>query len=162
VTSEEKPAETPVDTPAKPKREMPERLKKHSLANKPKDVLKAMASKGGQTVTPKKIEAAKLGALKRAAAAGYLPKEKVDWLVQRLESRELMAADIQNYIDEIRQNVHPSQRIALVNAMNQTAKLVHGEKVKVEGQHVHAHVVLGEEERQALLARLSGDMNGPR
>jgi hypothetical protein len=105
-------------------------------------------SLGGKTPSIKRDNAKRVANLKKWAKAGKLNSERINWLIERMENREVMFADIANYIDDIREACHPSQRIALVNAMNQTARFMHGDKVHTENVNLNINTTLEEWERR--------------
>jgi hypothetical protein len=97
-----------------------------------KETVKEIAARGGRNSSIINSQAQKWAALKRRLLKKGLAKEDYDWVIARLENRDYAAAAILEYLDEIQKDCHPSQRIALANAMSGLAQFHHGSKTKLE------------------------------
>lgn len=87
---------------------------------------------GGATKSPQKKNAAKWREIKKKMLADGATDKDIQWMLERMENRDAMAVDIIRYIEEIRKDVHPAQRVALANTMIAAGKFQHGEKAKVD------------------------------
>jgi len=97
---------------------------------------KELGSKGGRVKSLKKKYAAKLREMKKRG----LKSADIDWFVKRLEDPEANILELQKWIDEVKESVHPSQRVALINTSINLHKAHHGEKKHITGEMVH-HVL---------------------
>ena len=110
------------------------------LNRKTKAEQKAICSKGGKTVTEKQILAARVREIKKRIAKGQLRECDPVWLLERIENPKAMSMDILNYLDEIKNSLHPAQRVAFINAYNQVMKSVHGEKIHTTNVNVNVSI----------------------
>jgi len=88
----------------------------------------AIRSKGGRTKSPLKKYAAKIREMKKRG----LTNPDIAWFVARLEDPDVNIFHLQKWLDELKDNIHPSQRVALLNTGIALHKAKHGEKIKSE------------------------------
>jgi hypothetical protein len=81
-------------------------------------------SLGGRTVSPQKKFSAKIREMKKRG----LTDEDVKWFLDRLTDPEVSIFHLEKWIDELRDSIHPNQRIALINAAIALHKAKFGEK----------------------------------
>ena len=124
-----------------------------------KKEVRRIAAKGGRgnKNNPKSKNAAKLRCIKQKLYDGRFKDADEKWLLQRVTDPEAMNLDILKFIDEIRKDVHPAQRVALANAYNNIQKTIHGEKIKSENLNINVNATVDEWEK-----RLAGKMKGLR
>ena len=84
-------------------------------------------SRGGKSKSPLKSFKAKLRQIRVRVKKGQLKTEDEAWLLERATNSETMALDMLSFFDEIRKDVHPAQRVALLNTYAQIKKTIHGE-----------------------------------
>jgi hypothetical protein len=77
-------------------------------------------------------------------------KEDVEWMVKRLEDRDAIAYDILQYIEIVKTDVHPSQRVALINTYKDLARFQHGDKIKTENVNVNINTTIEEWEKRLM------------
>lgn len=116
--------------------------------DRPKGEHLLLARKGGQVRSQVKKDAAKFRELEKRMKAKGVTDADAKWLLDRLNSRELSVADTILYLEQIKNDVHPAQRIALANAFLQATKLLHGEKIKTENVNVNVNTSIEEWERR--------------
>jgi len=102
-----------------------------NLRDRTKEEHTAMSRKGGSVQSEKKRVAAKLRWVKRWIKEGKIKGDPM-WLVERLESSNAMSMDMLSYLDSIKDDIHPSQRVALMNAYDRVQRTLHGEKKHVD------------------------------
>lgn len=121
--------------------------------DRPKGELILISKKGGQARTKAKSEAAKLRCIKeKLREGGELTDSQQKWILEQLESRTASAANILIEINKLRNQIHPSQRVALLNSEISAHKFIHGEKVQQTNLNMNVNVTAEEIER-----RLFGD-----
>jgi len=122
----------------------------------PPEQLKQISRNGGLAGDPKKkSEAAKLVWMKKWIKNGSIKTKDPKWLLERLENRQALAADLMIYMDEIKDDIPDAQRIAFANTYAQIGKLIHGEKVSVSSTNVNINIDLSDEIRSAFEKRMS-------
>jgi hypothetical protein len=116
--------------------------------DRPKGELKIISAKGGEARTQAKRDASKW----RQVVARYKKKgmrdEDIKWMIEKIENRDLCAIDIMQYAEELKNDVHPAQRVALGNLLVSAGKFAHGEKIKTEALNVNVNSSLEEWERR--------------
>ena len=106
----------------------------------PKVDHKMISRRGGKSRSIRKSESAKWRHLKLRIKNGKMKVSDPAWLIERIENSKAMAADILNYLDEVKEDVHKSQRVALSNTYKDMLKTVHGEKIKVESTNTNLNI----------------------
>jgi len=106
--------------------------------------------KGGLSKSIAKSEGQKLNAIKKRISKEIANKEDAEWILQKLEDRPSMAADLVLYLHKLKQEgaIHPMQRVALLNTEANILKAVHGEKIKTENVNVNVNTTTEEWERR--------------
>lgn len=94
-----------------------------------------ITSMGGKVISEKKKRAAKLREIRKRIEKGLLNDGDEQYLLDRIEDPNVMDLDMLSFFDSIREDVHPNQRVALLNAYTQLKKSIHGEKIKTENVH---------------------------
>ena len=105
------------------------------LNRRTKKEQRIITSKGGKTVTDKQRRAAKLREIRKRVLSGKLKTDDEAWLLARVEDGTMMDLDMLSFLDNIRKDVHPSQRVALLNAYTNIKRSIHGDKIKTENVH---------------------------
>ena len=113
--------------------------------------------KGGRSKSQRKSDGQKLRFIKARVAKGISNKADRDWMMEKITNRDACASDIFLYIDEIRDTIHPAQRIALGNLMTQAAKFHHGDKSHVTSTNLNISIDL-ESYLDALYEKRKGDL----
>lgn len=109
-----------------------------------------LAQKGGLQRTQAKKDAQRWNALKARMKKKAITDEDAKWMIQKLENRDMAAADILMYLEEIKRDIHPGQRVALANAMANIATFQHGAKVKTENVNINVNTTIEEFEKRLL------------
>jgi hypothetical protein len=119
------------------------------LNTRPPGEHRLIAQKGGQSIGQTKSEGQKLRQIKLRMKNQGLTNDDQKWLLEKLENRKAMAADLFLYIEQLkREGVHPSQRIALGNLAKDCAKFTHGDKVISENLNLNVNMDIAEWERR--------------
>jgi hypothetical protein len=103
-----------------------------------------MSKRGGQAKTQVKQNEAKWRSIKARMKKKAVNSEEAAWMIERLENRDAIAVDILLYIEEVKQTIHPGQRVALINAMEKVATFQHGAKVKTENLNINVNTTVDE------------------
>lgn len=93
-----------------------------------------IAKKGGSQSTFKKKYAAQLREMKKRG----MKKDDLEWFELCMSDPEASIIDIRRDINNLMKDIHPAQRVALLNTKISTHKLAYGEKIKTENVH---HIV---------------------
>jgi len=118
--------------------------------DRPKGELKLIAAKGGQVSSEAKTQAARWKMFKARMQKRGIDKETQEWLIARIENRDLCAIDILQYAEEIKNDIHPAQRVALANTLIAAGKFAHGEKIRTEALNVNINSSQEEWERRMM------------
>ena len=118
------------------------------LTKRPPEVAAFLRKKGGSTKSQVKKDAAKWREVKKRMKLEGLNNKDTAWMIEKLENRGSAAADIMMYVEKIKQDVHPNQRIALGNLMKEVGKFQHGEKT--ENLNVNVNMDAEEFERRLM------------
>jgi len=89
------------------------------------------ASKGGKARTLKK----KLACMIRWAKEEGFTEERSERIMATMLDPQLDIFDLKKYGSEIKDSIHPSQRVALLNTLISLHKTIHGEKIQLEATH---------------------------
>lgn len=103
-----------------------------------KERAREIQSMGGRTVTQQRKFAAKIREMKKKG----IDDEEVSWFLQRLTDPDVNAFHIQKWLDELKEVVHPNQRVALLNVALNLYKIRFGEK--------HTHLNLNVDVRNTI------------
>jgi hypothetical protein len=129
-----------------------------SLGDRSKEYLHLISQKGGQVRSVAKKEAMKLKSIKARIRREVASPEDAEWLLQKLEDRKSMAADLMLFLTKLKQEgiiTSPVQKIMLLKTEADILKAVHGEKVKVESVNFNVNTTI--EEWEARIASLMDD-----
>lgn len=118
---------------------------------RPKKEHLLISSMGGRSKSIAKSEAQKLRMIKERIAKQIANPADAEWLLQKMNDRPSMAAELLLYVEQLKQDgVHPSQRIALGNMELNAAKFLHGEKIKTENVNINISTSMEEWEKRLI------------
>jgi hypothetical protein len=110
----------------------------------------AMGRIGGKSKSVRKSEGAKLRHIKDRMAKQGLTDADTKWLLECLNDRKSYAAMLAIHAQEIRKDVHPAQRVALLNTEAKIGEFTHGQKIQQETLNMNVNVSLEEWERRLM------------
>ncbi len=114
-----------------------------------KDAHIAAARRGGRSKSIAKSEGAKLRCIKERLKKDFPNPEQVEWLLQKLNDRPSMAAELLVTLEKLKvDGVHPAQRVALLNTETSILKAIHGEKIKTENVNINVNSTIEEWENR--------------
>jgi len=114
-----------------------------------KDKHLALSKRGGKVRSLAKSEGAKLRCIKERIQKQIANSKDVDWLLQKLNDRPSMAAELLLTIEKMKQDgVHPAQKIALGNLEQGAAKFIHGDRIKTENVNININTGFEEWEKR--------------
>lgn len=97
---------------------------------------KKIASKGGSVKSPAKKYAAKIREMRKRS----LTNDDVNWFLERIEDPETNVFHLQQWLDEMRDNIPIERQRTLLDTAINLHKAHHGEKIKQESQNVNINV----------------------
>ena len=110
-----------------------------------------LSKKGGSSKSIKKSEAQKANWIfDRLKEGTNLTDDQIHWAIERVKNSQAFAVDLITTIEEIKKDVHPMQRISLLNTANNIMKTVHGEKLRTENVNVNINTTTEEQERRLM------------
>jgi hypothetical protein len=118
------------------------------LSTRNPEVHRIISQKGGQAKTLVKKDANKWRQVKTRLTKKGMTEEDQAWMLEKLTNRDAAAIDIYQYIDDIQNDIHPAQRVALANTLIAAGKFTHGEKIKTEAVNININSSQEEWERR--------------
>jgi len=112
---------------------------------------------GGVTINPKNSFVQKLREVKKRIKKGQLKTTDANWLLTRAEDNLMMGLDIITYLDDIREDIHPMQRIALANTYANIHRLIHGDKKTIESKNLNVNIDASELVEKAYAERMKNE-----
>ena len=113
-----------------------------------KDEHKRISKRGGKARTKAKSDGQKWRQIKQRLKKDATTDADAKWMLEKLESRDAWAFDIMSYIETLKKDVHPAQRVALGHLMIAGAKFHHGEKIKTENLNMNVSTTIEEWEKR--------------
>ena len=128
----------------------------------PKSEALILQKRGGRAKTPLRNEAAKWREFRKRAERQGLTEKDVDMIIEKVNNRDVQAFEMLTKAELFYKDIHPAQRVALLNAELGIAKFIHGEKVKVENTNINLNMNrdLTDEETQNILEFLGKHKGG--
>lgn len=108
----------------------------------------ALGRIGGKSRSVAKSEGAKLRHIKARMAKEGLTEEDSKWVFDCLNERKSYAAQLMIHAQKIKNDVHPSQRIALLNTEAKIGEFIHGTQVKTENLNLNVNTTADEWNRR--------------
>lgn len=139
---------------------------------RPKGEHRLISQKGGQAATQAKKDAATLREIKKKLEREGLTDDSKKWVLEILDNRPAMAAQILLTAEKVRKNLEdfgPIAQVAYANYEVNAMKVIHGEKSKIETTNTNINIDLNDLARQVYLQRKQenerekskqGDSNG--
>ena len=117
-----------------------EKQNKNLLIDKGARAREIGGRKGGIAKTDNKKYAQKLRQIRKRVKDGQLTTDDPAWLLERATNSRSMALDMINLFDDIKTDIEPKQRVALLNTYNQISKTIHGEKIHQTNVNVNVSI----------------------
>lgn len=118
---------------------------------RPKGEHKLISSRGGKSRSMAKSEAAKLRHIRERVMAQIPNVKDAEWLLQKLEDRPSMAAELMLSLERMKQEgviTHPLHKTMLLKTENDIMKTIHGEKLKTENVNINVNTTMEEWEKR--------------
>ena len=110
------------------------------LNKRTKEERQAIGKKGGLVKSIEKSESQKWRYMReRLMKKGY-EAEDIDWMMQKIHSRDSMTGDIMMFIDTLKDRLAPEQAVQLGNLMVNVAKFHHGDRMSVETKNINLNI----------------------
>lgn len=111
------------------------------LNTRPKGEHRLIAQKGGQSKGKTKSDGQKLRQVKlRIKNDPELSEEDKNWILAKSEERPAFGVAILAEIQKLKKDIHPSQRVALLNTELGVGKFLHGEKIITESTNLNLNL----------------------